>query len=163
MVDIYLPMEGQQVLTLSIPFSDIERLSLRPGFDSLHSPFVAFEEISLRRPMAPLSTMTVSLLMILLPKPTTIHLRVYSQILLLFLVYTFIGDYHIIDYKGMNDRISSSEQTLRASSFRRGVKARDGSVCVFTGYEICDATHLLPKSKGDAVSIRCHCSMSSSC
>ena len=30
MVDIYLPMEGQQVLMLSIPFSDIERLSLRP-------------------------------------------------------------------------------------------------------------------------------------
>ena len=30
MVDIYLPIEGQQVLTLSIPFSDIERLSLHP-------------------------------------------------------------------------------------------------------------------------------------
>ena len=30
MVDIYLPIEGQQILTLSTPFSDIERLFLRP-------------------------------------------------------------------------------------------------------------------------------------
>lgn len=30
MVDIYLPIEDQQVLALSIPFVDIERLSLRP-------------------------------------------------------------------------------------------------------------------------------------
>ena len=30
MVDIYLPIEDRQILALSIPFVDIERLSLRP-------------------------------------------------------------------------------------------------------------------------------------
>ena len=30
MVDIYLPIEDRQILALSIPFVDIERLALRP-------------------------------------------------------------------------------------------------------------------------------------
>ena len=69
----------------------------------------------------------------LLPKLTTIRLRVYSQIPLvlpivnILVYYAPIGDYHIIDYNGMNERITS-EQTLRSSIFHRDVMARDGSL-----------------------------------
>ena len=47
----------------------------------------------------------------------------------------------MIDHNVMNDRITSSELTLRASNFRRNVMARDGRVCVFTGEDEtgCDA------------------------
>ena len=65
----------------------------------------------------------------------------------------------------MNDRITSFVLTTRSSRFRRNVMARDGPVCVFTGSHAddCDAAHLLPKSKGDEVCIRRHCSVSPPC
>ena len=69
MVNVYLRVKDRQVLALSIPFRDMER-PLSNGFDLLHSPFVASVEISLRCPMAPLSTLTVFPL-IILPKLTT--------------------------------------------------------------------------------------------
>jgi hypothetical protein len=54
--------------------------------------------------------------------------------------------------------MTSSE---RSSRFRSDVMARDGSACVFTAVEatLCDAAHLLPKSKGDEVCIQHCCSM----
>src|SRR6266404_2761901 len=118
--------------------------------------------------MAPLSTMTVSPL-IILPKLTTILLRVIftDPIFVASLIYAPIGDYHLIDHNAMNDRMTSSEQTPRSSHFCSDVMARDGTVCVFTGDDdnMCDAAHLLPKSKGDEVCIRRprHCSMSPPC
>ena len=77
-----------------------------------------------------------------------------------FLVYS-IGDYHIIDSNALNDRITSSELTLRSSRFRSDVIARDGPQCIFTATEAvaCDAAHLIPKSKGDEVCIQHHCSL----
>ena len=108
-----------------------------------------------------LSTMTVPPL-IILPKLTTILLRVRviftDPIFVASLIYAPIGDYHL-----MNDRITSSDQTPRSSRFRQDVMARDGPACVFTRFDdsVCDAAHLLPRSKGDEVCIRpYHCSVS---
>ena len=74
---------------------------------------------------------------------------------LIITIYAPIGDYHVIDSNAMNDRIISSEQTPRSSRFRREVMERDGPVCVFTLTDgsMCDAAHLLAKSKGDEVCI----------
>ncbi|KAI0293806.1 hypothetical protein BC826DRAFT_370276 [Russula brevipes] len=138
MVNVYLNIEDRQVLALSIPFSDIERLSVRPvkwlrfvtfaicgarGHLSAtpNGPPVDYDSISLAGPIA----------------------EAYY--------YTPEGDYHIIDYNALTDRITSSEQTMRSSRFRRAVETRDGPVCIFTGARgsRCDAAHLLPKSKGD--------------
>ena len=71
----------------------------------------------------------------------------------------------MIDCNGMNDRITSSELTLRGSNFRSNVMARDGRVCVFTrDDEIgCDAAHLIAKGKGHEVCIWCYCSMPVPC
>jgi hypothetical protein len=72
-----------------------------------------------------------------------------------------IGDYHLVDYQALNDRITSSEQTTRRSDFRRSIIQRDGDFCVITGTPgpICDAAHIIPRSKGDEVPFKidsCH-------
>ena len=70
-------------------------------------------------------------------------------------IYLFIGDYHLIDFRAMNDRVTSSARTPRSSNFRSEIIERDGPVCVFTeaGGVDCEAAHLLPLSKGDEVYI----------
>ncbi|KIM90547.1 hypothetical protein PILCRDRAFT_1822 [Piloderma croceum F 1598] len=138
MVNVYLNVEDRQVLALSIPFSDIERLSVRPvkwlrfvtftifvvrGNLSAtpNGPPVDYDSISLAGPIAE--------------------------------AYYYIpeGNYHIIDYNALNDRITSSERTIRSSRFRSNIETRDGLVCIFTGARgsRCDAARLLPKTKGD--------------
>ena len=70
----------------------------------------------------------------------------------------------MIDHNGLNDR-NSSELISRPSNFRSNIMARDGRVCVFTGEDeiVCDAAHLIAKSKGHEVCIWCHCSTSVPC
>jgi hypothetical protein len=66
----------------------------------------------------------------------------------------FITDSFVyVDYKVLNDQITSSAQTQRRSDFRNDVIKRDGELCIFTQEEVedCDASHIIPKSKGDEV------------
>ncbi|KAF8347149.1 hypothetical protein F5887DRAFT_1131423 [Amanita rubescens] len=139
MVNIYLPTDRGQVLALSIPFSDIERLSVRPV---KWLRFVTFAICGVRGHLSESA----------MPNGTPVD---YESISFdnIAEAYYYIpeGDYHLIDHKTMNDRITSSEQTPRSSRFRSDVMARDGPVCVFTGSlaDDCDAAHLLPKIKGD--------------
>lgn len=138
MVNIYLHIEDRQVLALSIPFSDIERLSVRPV---KWLRFVTFAICGVR---GDLSAMPNG------PPVDYDSISLADHIAEAY-YYTPEGDYHVIDYNAMNDRITSSEQTPRSSRFRRDVMARDGPACVFTLTDgsMCDAAHLLAKSKGD--------------
>ena len=87
---------------------------------------------------------------------TTIGLRVsflFVCEIALHSVSTFPGHCAFVDHEGLNDRITTSEGTLRRRDFRDDVIKRDGPVCVITqvGAYHCDATHLIPHSKGDQV------------
>ncbi|KAF8325684.1 hypothetical protein F5887DRAFT_1065316 [Amanita rubescens] len=121
MVNIYLPTDRGQVLALSIPFSDIERLSVRPV---KWFRFVTFAICGVRGHLSESA----------MPNGTPVD---YDSISLDNIAeayyYTPEGDYHLIDHNALNDRITSSEQTLCSSRFRSDVMARDGPVCVFTG------------------------------
>jgi hypothetical protein len=162
-VNIYLHIEDRQVLALSIPFSDIERLSVRPV---KWLRFVTFAICGVRGDLSampngpPVDYDSISLDDIAeayyyIPEGN-IHRSHICRFFVNILVYAPIGDYHLIDHNAMNDRITSSVQTLRSSDFRSNVMERDGSMCVFTGTEArkCDAAHLLAKSKGDEVCSR---------
>ena len=65
--------------------------------------------------------------------------------------YAATGEMAFIDFQGMSDRITSSVQTQRRSKFRQAVIERDGPYCVFTRWEAesCDATHIIPRCKGN--------------
>ena len=58
-----------------------------------------------------------------------------------------------VDYKGLSDQMTSTDQTERRHKFRKHIKRRDGSFCVITRQRAvhCDAAHLIPWSKGDEV------------
>lgn len=62
-------------------------------------------------------------------------------------------DCAFIDYQGLNDRLTSTARTARSNSFRDNVIKRDGPACVVTlaAEDLCDAAHLIPRSKGDEV------------
>ena len=136
------------------------------GFDMLHLSFVGSAEISLRRPMPPLSTMTVSPSLIL-PKLTTILLRVIftDPIFVAYRKYFDLRPYRGLSSHRLHDQFTSPEQTLHSSHFRSDVMACDGPACVFTWTrgETCDAAHLLAKSKGDEVYISRHYSIPLPC
>ena len=57
-----------------------------------------------------------------------------------------------IDHRALNDSVTSTVKTSRSRQFRQQVVNRDG-VCVVTGNipQICDAAHIIPRSKGDKV------------
>ncbi|KAF8341157.1 hypothetical protein F5887DRAFT_1062495 [Amanita rubescens] len=136
MVNVYLHIENRQVLALSIPFSDIERLSVRPV---KWLRFVTFAICGVRGNLSEMPN-----------GPPVDYDSISLDDIAEAYYYTPEGD-HLIDHNAMNDRITSSEKTPRSSRFRRDVMARDGPMCVFTGIDgrTCDAAHLLGKSKGD--------------
>jgi hypothetical protein len=72
---------------------------------------------------------------------------------LLFSVSTSLEICAFIDHQGLNDRLTSTAQTPRSNNFREDVIRRDGHACVVTEEEedLCDAAHLIPRSKGDEV------------
>ncbi|KAI0289893.1 hypothetical protein B0F90DRAFT_1791095 [Multifurca ochricompacta] len=137
MVNVYLHVKDRQVLALSIPFSDIERLSILPV---KWLRFVTFAICGVRGDLSAMPN-----------GPPVNYDSISIDHIAEAYYYTPEADYHLIDHNAMNDQITSSEQTPCSSSFRRNVMARDGPMCVFTGIEggACDAAHLLPKSKGD--------------
>ena len=61
--------------------------------------------------------------------------------------------YVYVAYNVLNDRIMSSAQTQRRHDFHDDVIERDGQLCIITQEpaEDCDASHIIPKSKGDEV------------
>jgi hypothetical protein len=68
-------------------------------------------------------------------------------------VSTSPGRCAFVDYEGLNDRITTTDETIRRRGFRGDVIRRDGHACVFTEVAEgdCDAAHLIPHSKGDEV------------
>ena len=66
------------------------------------------------------------------------------------------GDYHLADFEGLNDRITSSSFSQRRADFRDGVSTRDDDCCAITalGESDCDAAHIIPRCKGDEVPFR---------
>jgi hypothetical protein len=65
--------------------------------------------------------------------------------LLFITVSASLENYSFIDHKGLNDRLTSTEQTSRRGGFRSDVMQRDGPYCVVTQVEeeFCDAAHLI--------------------
>jgi len=56
-----------------------------------------------------------------------------------------------VDYEGLNDHSTSTDQTPHRHAFRSDVTRRDGNACVVTRAPQlgCDAVHLIPRSKGE--------------
>ncbi|KAH9159005.1 hypothetical protein EDB89DRAFT_1866729, partial [Lactarius sanguifluus] len=143
-VEIYLNADDSSVQFLSIPLSDIQRLSFRPFkwliflmfcicgtrgdlSATLDGPPVDYNSTELARLRPLLTAVPISL-----------------------------GALIFADHEGLNDRVPgtsrgiSTRQLCRDDDFRKGVKNRDAS-CVVTrlSAEASDAAHLIPWSKGD--------------
>jgi hypothetical protein len=59
-----------------------------------------------------------------------------------------------VDYQGMDEEGTTSDQTYHCSNFRTEVVQRDGSCMATQGNaKYSDAAHLIPHSKGDEVRI----------
>ena len=86
---------------------------------------------------------------------TTIGLRVSFFLCerLLFTVSRLLQKNVLLDYEGLNDRLTSTAQTPRSADFRDDVARRDGHTCAISqvAEEHCDAAHLIPRSKGEQV------------
>ncbi|KAI0284833.1 hypothetical protein BC826DRAFT_919135 [Russula brevipes] len=56
-----------------------------------------------------------------------------------------------IDSEGLIDRMTATVRTARLHRFRDNIIQRDGPACVVSHMrkEVCDAVHLIPRSKGD--------------
>ncbi|KAI9566899.1 hypothetical protein HD554DRAFT_2315281 [Boletus coccyginus] len=139
MVDIYLNLpEVLQDPFLSIPNSDVRRLSKRP-FKWLR--FVMFSICGARGDLSAT------------PDGPPVDYDLESDKTSFFDAYYYnpSGNCIFVDYAGLNDKVTSSSQTPRRSDFRDDVGRRDGGVCVITGAagEHCEAAHLIPESKGD--------------
>ncbi|KAH9051000.1 hypothetical protein EDB83DRAFT_2226619, partial [Lactarius deliciosus] len=134
-VDICLNIHGSQVLFLSIPLEDVQRLSIHP-FKWMR--FVMFSICGVRGELSAI------------PDGPTVD---YNTTELVDATYYYkpLGDFIFVDLHGLNDqKTSTTEQTKCSSDFRMKVMARDKS-CVITQEPLddCDAAHLIPQSKGD--------------
>jgi hypothetical protein len=68
----------------------------------------------------------------------------------------YIDALHAIDPEGISTASASANASAESRhSFREGLIARDGSQCVISGAPLItvDAAHIIPKSKGNEVSI----------
>ncbi|KAI9449716.1 hypothetical protein BJY52DRAFT_1306205 [Lactarius psammicola] len=126
MVNIYLNVDGSPVLFLSIPDSAVQRLSIRP-FRWLR--FVVFSICGAHG----------------LNYDSTSFTGVID------LYYKPSGNCIFVDYECLNDRVTSTVPSDRPNDFRDDIITRDGSACIVTRHSAghCDATHLIPRSKGD--------------
>lgn len=130
MVDVYLPIEDRQILALSIPFVDIERLSLRPV---KWIRFLIFSICGVRGDLATtpngppveydnstLDNMDETYYFV---PEGNVHIGWPS---LTFLFTPLQGDYHLIDFRAINDQATSSARTRRSANFRSDIIERDG-------------------------------------
>ncbi|KAH9050864.1 hypothetical protein EDB83DRAFT_2226420 [Lactarius deliciosus] len=142
MVNIYLNVDGSTFLFLSIPDSDVRRLSIYP-FKWLR--FVVFSVCGAR---GRLSTT---------PGGPAIHYNSTSLNDIADLYYTPSGNFSFrncifVDYQGLSDQAATSSVTTDCpNNFRDKIIARDGLACIVTRIPVehCDAAHLIPWSKGD--------------
>lgn len=65
-------------------------------------------------------------------------------------VLTSLGDHAFVDHEGLNNWLTSTEQTSCCAHFRSSVIDQDGHACiVLQAQEVdCDAAHLITRSKG---------------
>ena len=153
MVSIYLDNGSSQVPFLSVPLNDLQRLSIRPLKWLRFATFAvcgARGDLSLS-PGGP--TVNYDATEIGESYYYTHSGETYLVCHLLGVTIYIIGQFAFVDYNALNERITSSSQTQRRSNFRRDVLERDGMFCVFTGetQDVCDAAHIIPRSKGDEV------------
>ncbi|KAH9050859.1 hypothetical protein EDB83DRAFT_1344262 [Lactarius deliciosus] len=137
MVNICLNVDGSTILFLSIPDSDVRRLSIYP-FKWLR--FVVFSVCGAR---GRLSTT---------PGGPAIHYNSTSLNDIADLYYTPSGKCIFVDYQSLSDQTATSSVPMDCpSNFRDKIIARDGLACIVTRNPVqsCDAAHLIPWSKGD--------------
>ncbi|KAK0473584.1 hypothetical protein IW261DRAFT_1503657 [Armillaria novae-zelandiae] len=139
-VNIHLSYRNAQVLALSIPIVDIKRLSIRPLKWLRYVAFTVFGAIGHLALTADGSAVEDE------------NITWESQDRLCEDYYYIPdGELHLVDYRCLNDRITSSATEPRLPTFRQSIRQRDGDGCVFTrdGLSSSKAIHLLPKRKGD--------------
>lgn len=136
MVNIYLNVDRSTFLFLSIPDSDVQRLSIHP-FKWLR--FVTFSVCGAR---GCLSTT---------PDGPAINYDSASLNGITDFYYKPLGNCIFVDYQGSNDQATSTVPTDCPNDFRDNVIARDGPACVVTRdpAQYCDAAHLISWCKGD--------------
>lgn len=136
MVEIYLNIDGSQFSFLGIPLSDVQRLSIRP-FKWLR--YVMFCICGARGDFY--ATLD--------GPPVDYDSTALADDGIYF--YKPSGRCIFVDHDGLNDRPTSSTETLGCPKFRDDVLEPDGSFCVITREpeEDCDAVYLIPKNKGD--------------
>ncbi|KAH8994519.1 hypothetical protein EDB92DRAFT_286656 [Lactarius akahatsu] len=136
MVEIYLNVDGFPFSFLSIPLDDVQRLSIRP-FKWLR--YVLYSICGARG----------DLYARLGDPPVDYDSTELADHLIYF--YEPSGHCIFIDHEGLNDRLTSTDQTPRRENFRKEILARDKEFCVVTREPAndCDAAHLIPRSKTD--------------
>ena len=161
MIKIYLNCPRSQIPFLSIPLSDVLRLSIRPlkwlryvmfsicgarGELSTgpEGPVVDYETTALVDDRIYYYITSGKVSCCTRDGCSPRHIPVSPELC------------HFIDYQGLNDRVTTtthSDQSSGCTEFRDRILERDGSTCVVTHevVEGCDAAHLIPGSKTDEV------------
>ncbi|KAH9033776.1 hypothetical protein EDB85DRAFT_2073737 [Lactarius pseudohatsudake] len=136
MVEIYLNVDGSQLSFLSIPLDDVRRLSTRP-FKWLR--YVLYCICGARGDLSASQG----------GPPVDYDSTKLADDAIYF--YEPSGQCIFVDYEGLNDSMTSTDQTPRRDNFRREILARDGPFCVITRdvERSCDAAHIISRSKGD--------------
>jgi len=156
MVDIHLNIPESRDPFISIPNSDVRRLSKRP-FKWLR--FVMFcicgarGDLSATPDGPPVDYDSTSFSDVYYYNPSgkfSYCMRDHCSPRSLFAP---PGSCIFVDYAGLNDQTTSTSQTPRRYNFREDVEERDGEVCIITQQGGCDAAHLVPNSKGDEVTL----------
>jgi hypothetical protein len=156
MVNIYLNVDGSQESFLSIPDSDVGRLSIRPFRWLRYVMFSicgAHGDISATPDGPPVDYNSTSLADI-----TDLYCNPSGMFLFVCETVAHHGP-HIpgtcifVDHEGLHDGITSTNPTERRTNFREEIIRRDGSACVVTrlAEEHCDAVHSIPRGKSDEV------------
>ncbi|KAH9022934.1 hypothetical protein EDB84DRAFT_1274435, partial [Lactarius hengduanensis] len=114
MVEIYLNVDGSQLSFLSIPLDDVRRLSTRP-FKWLR--YVLYCICGARGDLSASQG----------GPPVDYDSTKLADDAIYF--YEPSGQCIFVDYEGLNDSMTSTDQTPRRDNFRREILARDGSFC----------------------------------
>jgi hypothetical protein len=154
MVEVYLQVDETNLLFLSIPNRDVQRLAIRPSkwlrfvmfcICGAHGKLHAMSDDSV---VDDNSTTLSNDIYWYEPQGKVFFVRSLSQPQT-----PSLEEFIFVDYHGLNERITTSTLTLRRHNFRDEIVVRDGPFCVITGVDsgLCDAAHLIPKSKGNEV------------
>jgi hypothetical protein len=157
MVNIHLNVDGPPLLFLTIPNDDVRRLSICPYKwirYVLFSICGARGDLSTAPNGQPVDYDSTSLAddIDLYYNPSGKVISLYLQAVAHLVILVSLERCLFVDYQGLNDNVTSSDRTPRSDTFRDNIIARDG-VCIVTrnAVRICDAAHLVPMSKGNAV------------